>query len=170
MLAIPIFIAVNFFPQIAHRNIVSASVFLAIALTDLLDGYLARRMNQVTRVGKFLDPLADKLLVITALVVLVQLDRITVGPVVLIIGREFVISGLRLLAQVQGKSLSANAIGKTKTFIQNTVIIVLLLNIPLGNLQYGRVLIWVAAIFSVISGVDYLIKNKNIVTRYWSED
>lgn len=167
ILAIPIFITVNFFPQIKHHNIVSASIFLAIALTDLLDGYLARKMNEVTRIGKFLDPLADKLLVITALIVLIQLGRTTVGPVVVIIGREFIISGLRLLAQVQGKPISASALGKAKTFVQNTAIVILLLNIPIFNLQYGRVAIWVAALFSVVSGVEIFIKNKDVIARYW---
>ena len=134
ILAIPIFITASFFPQIKYHNIISASIFLAIALTDLLDGYLARKMNQVTKVGKFLDPLADKLLVITALIVLIQMGRTTVGPVVVIIGREFIISGLRLLVQTQGRSMPATIFGKAKTFIQNTAIIVLLLNIPISNL------------------------------------
>jgi CDP-diacylglycerol--glycerol-3-phosphate 3-phosphatidyltransferase len=135
--------------------------FLAISLTDLLDGWLARRGGTVTRVGKLLDPLADKLLLMTALLLLVALDRIPlwgVPLVVLILGREIAVTGLRAMASLEGVVLAASSLGKWKTGLQTAALTALILHYPLLGLPMhalGLGLLVVATAITVWSGWDY---------------
>jgi CDP-diacylglycerol--glycerol-3-phosphate 3-phosphatidyltransferase len=166
IVAIPVFVAVLYFPEdwLSERtqNIVSMWIFIAAAVTDWLDGYLARRWNQITSFGAFLDPVADKLMVAAALIVLT--DKGIVDPFVslIIIGREITISALReWMAQIgRSKSVAVNILGKVKTVAQLVAIPFLLFNGVLFGLIHtnpvGRILIWIAALITLWSMVVYL--------------
>ncbi|MDH5639339.1 MAG: CDP-diacylglycerol--glycerol-3-phosphate 3-phosphatidyltransferase [Nitrospinota bacterium] len=133
----------------------AALVFALAAATDWLDGHLARVTNQVTVLGKLLDPIADKLLVVSALVPLVELDRVSAWIVVLILGREFAVSGLRMIASSQGIHIAAGSLGKYKMAAEVVAIMALILNfIPFFNF-IGQTSILVAMILSVVSGIGY---------------
>ncbi|MDR1873533.1 MAG: CDP-diacylglycerol--glycerol-3-phosphate 3-phosphatidyltransferase [Synergistaceae bacterium] len=133
-------------------DVLAAGVFIVAALTDSLDGYIARRDKLVTTLGKFIDPLADKVLVIAAMVALVELQRIPAWIVVVIITREFVVTGLRLVASAEGLVISASRGGKIKTVFQIIAICLLILKLP-----GGMALMWVAMFLTVWSGMEYLI-------------
>jgi CDP-diacylglycerol--glycerol-3-phosphate 3-phosphatidyltransferase len=130
----------------------AAGVFIVAALTDSLDGYIARRHKLVTTLGKFIDPLADKVLVIAAMVALVELQRIPAWIVVVIITREFVVTGLRLVASAEGVVIAASRGGKIKTVFQIIALSLLILKLP-----GGMALMWVATFLTVWSGMEYLI-------------
>lgn len=135
------------------------AIFLAAAATDLLDGYLARRWGQVTTIGTLLDPIADKLLVSAALISLVQVRAVEAWMVVLIIGREFAVSGLRAIAAAEGYTIKAGDLGKTKMMAQVAAISCLLLSIRHPELTtLSRVLMWGVVIFTMASAVDYFRK------------
>jgi CDP-diacylglycerol--glycerol-3-phosphate 3-phosphatidyltransferase len=148
--------------------VVAALVYSGAALTDLLDGYLARRMNIVSVLGKFLDPLADKLLVMASLVWMVPLGRISEWAVVLLLGRELSVTGLRSIASSSGLVISAGSGGKTKTALQMVGILCLIIGYPyhlsLGFIDLGwvdlvnvgRVLIYASLVFSVVSAFQYM--------------
>jgi len=134
-------------------------IFLAAAGTDLLDGYLARRWKQITTVGTLLDPIADKLLISAALVSLVQIRKVPAWMVVLIIGREFAVSGLRSIAAAEGYTIAASDLGKTKTISQVVAISAVLLSLRHDVfLTAGYWLVWAVVIFSLLSAVDYFWK------------
>lgn len=146
-----------------HRYIADA-IFVAASLTDMLDGKIARKYNLVTNFGKFMDPLADKLLVCAAMVCLVATGQLPAWVVIIIISREFIISGFRLIASDNGVVIAASMWGKFKTVSQMLMIIVLIADIPLSGFQIlGTVLIYVALILTVISLVDYIAKNKDVL-------
>jgi CDP-diacylglycerol--glycerol-3-phosphate 3-phosphatidyltransferase len=141
------------------NDLLALGIFLVAAATDLLDGYLARRWGQVTTIGTLLDPIADKLLVSAALISLVQIRAIPAWMVVLIIGREFAVSGLRSIAAAEGYTIAASDLGKTKTISQVLAISVVLLSLRHAMfLTAGYWLIWAVVVFSILSAVDYFWK------------
>lgn len=167
---IPIFIAVLMTRGIwgipsLWSDVAAAIIFAVAALTDGIDGYLARKNNQVTDLGKFLDPIADKLLVASALICLVELQRIPSYMAIIIIAREFIVTGLRIVAISNGVVMAAEMTGKIKTVIQiiATVIAVLLPNVMLGKVTLAFVAMLIATLFTIYSGYVYLSKNWNMV-------
>lgn len=141
---------------------IALAIFIIASLTDLLDGKIARKYNLVTNFGKFMDPLADKLLVCSALICLVALDKIPAWIVIIIIAREFIISGFRLIASDNGVVIAASYWGKFKTTFQMVMICLMIADIPALNLLTGIVM-WAALILTVVSLVDYLAKNKDVM-------
>lgn len=142
---------------------IAVAIFIIASLTDLLDGKIARKYNLVTNFGKFMDPLADKLLVCSALICLVALDQFPVWMAIIIVSREFIISGFRLIAVEQGLVIAASYWGKFKTTFQMIAIVLLILNIPaLGTVT--TVMMWIALILTVVSLVDYIVKNLQVLT------
>ncbi len=135
------------------------AVFLVAAVTDLLDGYLARRWGQITTVGTLLDPIADKLLISAALVSLVDIHRVSAWMVILIIGREFAVSGLRSIAATSGYTISASELGKSKMVAQVVAIALVIGGIRWKNLEeIGQLAMWVVVIFGIVSAADYFRK------------
>ncbi len=162
---IPLFVGVFYFEQgwMSHttQNLVATVIFTAAAITDWLDGWLARRLNQTSAFGAFLDPVADKLMVAAALIILVQLGRIDAVIALIIIGREIAISALReWMASIgQGKSVAVSMAGKIKTVAQMVAIPMLLYHDPIGGFApdyWGTWLIWVAALLTLVSMGYYL--------------
>lgn len=139
-------------------------VFVAASITDWLDGYLARRDHLVTDFGKFMDPLADKLLVCSALICLIDMDKIPSWVVIIIIGREFIISGFRLIASDNGVVIAANYWGKAKTVCQMIMTIVLIADLGSGFFLLEQVLIYASLLLTVISLVTYLWQNRKVLS------
>ena len=147
-----------------YGNYIALAIFIVASLTDLLDGKIARKYNLVTNFGKFMDPLADKLLVSAAMICLIDLGKLPSWIVIVIISREFVISGFRLIASDKGVVIAASYWGKFKTTFQMIMVIVLILDIQTPAFQLlGTVLIWIATILTIVSLVDYLAKNKDVL-------
>jgi CDP-diacylglycerol--glycerol-3-phosphate 3-phosphatidyltransferase len=140
--------------------VVVAGIFALASLTDLLDGYLARKMNLITVYGKFMDPLADKILVVTALILLVEASLVPAWIVAIIVAREFIVSGLRMMLSDKGIVHAAQLTGKIKAAV-TMVAIVLLFITPLY--QLGEILIYVAAMLTLWSGMDYLLQSKDVL-------
>ena len=131
---------------------------------DLLDGKIARKYNLVTNFGKFMDPLADKLLVCSAMICLIQTGQLAAWIVVIIIAREFIISGFRLIASDNGVVIAASYWGKFKTTFQMLMVIVLILNVQMPFFQIlGKILTYAALILTVVSLIDYIVKNKDVL-------
>ena len=141
------------------------AIFVAASVTDWFDGHLARKNNLVTNFGKFMDPLADKLLVCSALICMIELDRLPAWFVIIIIAREFIISGFRLVASDNGIVIAANYWGKFKTVSQMAMIIVLIADFGGAFDMVGTVLIWIATALTVISLVDYVWANREVLTK-----
>lgn len=141
-------------------DLLAGMVFIIASLTDAADGYIARKKGIVTNLGKFIDPLADKIMVVAALIALVELQRVPAWMVVVIISREFIVTGIRMVAAAEGIVIAASAGGKLKTVSQIIGIILLIFNIPLGI-----PVMWVAMILTIWSGMDYLIKSKDLLDR-----
>lgn len=163
---IPFFIAAFYIGSGFWNYYVAALIFIGASVTDLFDGALARKRNIVTKFGKLIDPIADKLLVCSALVMLTAIGRIHPVFVIVLIGREFIVSGLRMLAAADGRVMAADKLGKLKTVVQIVMVVVLLLwNGIFGEwiVTFGIVLIWGSVVLSVASCADYFIKNKDIV-------
>lgn len=141
---------------VVTREVIALLIFLAAALTDFLDGYIARRRRQITTTGKLLDPIADKLLVSGALISLVELNRVAAWMVVLIVSREFAVSALRNVALTQGRAIAASEIGKAKMVAQVMAVSLLILapHSPLVE-QAGYAALWLALTITVVSMVDY---------------
>ncbi|WDV47789.1 CDP-diacylglycerol--glycerol-3-phosphate 3-phosphatidyltransferase [Clostridiaceae bacterium M8S5] len=155
--------------NIPYGDIIAVCLFILAALTDSLDGYIARSRNQVTKFGKFMDPLADKLLVSAALISLLEMGKVSAWVVMTIIAREFAITGFRVLAASEGITISASWWGKIKTITQITAIIVLLLdNYPfrLIGVPFDNIAVALAVIFTVISGVDYIYNNRKVLSSH----
>lgn len=140
-------------------------IFCVASLTDMLDGKIARKYNLVTNFGKFMDPLADKLLVCTALICLTSMNRLNVIVVLVIIAREFIISGFRLVASDNGIVIAASYWGKFKTVSQMALIIVLIMDLGGVWNVVGTVFTWVALLLTVVSLIDYIAKNKQVLTQ-----
>lgn len=162
VILIPFFIIALLVPGIPAGNWIALAIFIVASLTDLLDGKIARKYNLVTNFGKFMDPLADKLLVCSALICLVELSRIPSWMVVIIIAREFTISGFRLIAADNGVVIAASYWGKFKTTFQMIAVCLMIANIP-GLSLLTTVITWIAVILTVVSLVDYLVKNKDVM-------
>ena len=160
---IPVFVVLILVRSIPAGDILAGIVFIAASLTDTLDGYLARKNNQVTTFGKFMDPLADKLLVCSALICLTDLERIPSWIVIIIVAREFIISGFRLVAAEKGTVIAASYWGKFKTVTQMLMVIVMIFNLGGVFDLIGQVLMWAALVLTLISLFDYLWKNKTVL-------
>jgi CDP-diacylglycerol--glycerol-3-phosphate 3-phosphatidyltransferase len=150
-------------------SLIIAGLFILAALTDLLDGYLARKYEIVTVMGKFLDPIADKLIVNTAMILMIPIGRISAWIVAIIIIRDFVVDGVRAIAQSEGFVIQASRLGKRKTLCQIFAVSALMIHYPfLGADAHavGTVILYIALVLSVTSGIDYLIKfYENIMSR-----
>lgn len=161
MALIPVFVLLFNAPFAAGRYL-ALVVFILASLTDMADGRIARKYNLVTDFGKFMDPLADKLLVCSALICLVGSGEIAAWIVIIIIAREFIISGFRLVAADNGLVIAASWWGKIKTVVQMVMIIVMLLNISSWT-GFERVLIAAALVLTVVSLADYILKNRSVL-------
>ena len=165
VLLIPVFMV------LAYQNnmpcdIAALIVYVVACLTDYVDGYLARKNNQVTNFGKFMDPVADKLLVMAALLIFIEDGTIPAWAVAIILGREFIVSALRMVAASEGLVIAANMWGKAKTMI--TMITLIFLLCPIGPVMLGPIslqdiLIWITVIITTISGVTYVIDNFSVI-------
>lgn len=159
MILVPVFIVL----YLLGYSIPALVVFVVASFTDYLDGYLARKHNLVTDYGKIMDPLADKLLVTSALVCMVQTALVPAWMVIVILAREFAITGLRAVAAGQGKVIAAAWSGKIKTVTQMIAVIFLLLeNWPFSliGIPFDRIMLWIAVIMTIYSGCEYLYKNR----------
>lgn len=165
VILIPFFVFFLLAPYFeGYGNYVAVAIFIVASLTDLLDGKIARKYNLVTNFGKFMDPLADKLLVCSAMICLIELGLLPAWIVILIIAREFIISGFRLIASDNGIVIAASYWGKFKTTFQMLMVIVLLLNFDSAAFKIlGTVLVWIATILTVVSLIDYIMKNKDVL-------
>lgn len=146
--------------KMPYGEYIAAGIFILAASTDGLDGYIARKRKQVTNLGKLLDPLADKLLVSAALISLVQLQEVPGWIAVLIIGREFFVTGLRAIASAEGVIISASKLGKYKTVSQIVAISAILLNdypFSLIGIPFGQIALYIALFFTLWSGIDYYL-------------
>ncbi|WP_048602433.1 CDP-diacylglycerol--glycerol-3-phosphate 3-phosphatidyltransferase [Rubeoparvulum massiliense] len=147
-------------------QIIGTLLFILASSTDGLDGYYARKHNQVTNLGKFLDPLADKLLISAALIALVETGDVPSWMVIVILAREFAITGLRGMAAITGKVIAASKWGKVKTVTQIVAVSALILdNFPFSliGIPFDQLMLWIALVMTIISGVDYLVKNKDVI-------
>ena len=147
----------------ANRYI-SLVLFVAASVTDWFDGYLARKNNLVTNFGKFMDPLADKLLVCSAMICMIELNRLPAWFVIIIIGREFIISGFRLIAAENGIVIAANYWGKFKTASQMIMIILLILHFDGIFVALEQIFIWLSLALTVISLITYIWQNKSVLS------
>lgn len=163
VILIPFFVFFMLAPNMTGINhYIAAAIFIVASLTDLLDGKIARKYNLVTNFGKFMDPLADKLLVCSAMICLIQTGQLAAWIVVIIIAREFIISGFRLIASDNGVVIAASYWGKFKTTFQMVMICLMIANFP--QLQIlTNIIMWIALILTVVSLIDYLVKNKDVM-------
>ena len=165
MILIPFFVffmLAPYFPD--NGKYIAVAIFIIASLTDMLDGKIARKYNLVTNFGKFMDPLADKLLVCSAMICLVATGQLASWIVIIIISREFIISGFRLIAADNGIVIAASYWGKFKTVFQMLMIIVLILDIQNAGFQVlGVILTYVALVLTVVSLIDYIAKNKQVL-------
>ncbi len=159
---IPVFIVVLMSGLIAEpaSRYIAVVIFCVASFTDYLDGHIARKYNLVTNFGKFMDPLADKLLVSAAMICMIELGMLPAWVVIIIISREFIITGFRLIAAEGGLVIAASWWGKIKTVTQMAMIILMLLGV---NKVIGTILVVLATIFTVVSGVDYIVKNISVL-------
>lgn len=162
VILIPFFVVFMLWDITQFDKWISLGIFIVASLTDLLDGKIARKYNLVTNFGKFMDPLADKLLVCSAMICLVALVKIPAWIVIIIIAREFIISGFRLIASDNGVVIAASYWGKFKTTFQMIMICLMIADIEAINIV-TQIVMWVALILTVVSLVDYLVKNKDVM-------
>lgn len=162
VILIPFFIVFLLIPITPYDKWIALAIFIIASLTDLLDGKIARRYNLVTNFGKFMDPLADKLLVCSALICLIELDKIPSWMVIVIIAREFIISGFRLVASDNGVVIAASYFGKFKTTFQMAAVCLMIADIVSLHIV-TQIVLWIAVILTVVSLIDYLVKNKNVM-------
>ncbi len=160
LLASPVLILLLLYPS-KTLSVIATFVFVLASITDWLDGYIARKSNMITVLGKFLDPLADKLLIASALIMLIPLDRVPAWMVALIVSREIAITGLRTVAVMSKVVIPASKLGKAKTVFQIAALIALILHYPFFGINFhalGMVLLWIALVATLYSGMDYLLK------------
>ena len=165
VILIPFFVVFMLAPICpGYANYIAVAIFIVASLTDLLDGKIARKYNLVTDFGKFMDPLADKLLVCAAMICLIETGQLAAWIVIVIISREFIISGFRLVAADNGVVIAASYWGKFKTTFQMLMVIVLILNFDNRYFQIlGTVLTYIALVLTVVSLIDYLWKNRAVL-------
>lgn len=179
---VPVFLVFITVKEIPYGSIIATIVFVIASLTDQLDGHIARSRNQITNFGKFMDPLADKLLVTAALVSLVELKLVAGWAVVVILAREFAVSGLRTLAASDGIVIAASWWGKIKTVTQMMAILLLLLKVNINTSASAisfvnnnsflkcfftyvpETIMFIAVLITIVSGIDYFIKNKHVIS------
>lgn len=169
VILIPFFLVALMVDAIPYGKWIALLLFAVASLTDALDGKIARKRNLVTNFGKFMDPLADKLLVCSAMIAFIEIDRIPAWVVIIIIAREFIISGFRLVASDNGIVIAAGWWGKVKTAVQMIMIIILICNFG-EYFESGiiviieNVLIYASLILTIVSLIDYLVKNKSVIS------
>lgn len=172
VLLIPVFVVLLMIDEIPYNNFFAMAVFIMASLTDFLDGYIARKYQLVTNFGKFMDPLADKILVCTAMILLIELGQISALVVAVILAREFIISGFRLVASDKGVVIAASYIAKFKTTAQMLMCIFRIFTIdksydgPFFKFVdvLGEIFVWLALVLTVASLVDYMNKNKQVLS------
>ena len=162
VILVPFFVFFMLTDYIEHSRLLALIIFSIATLTDHFDGAVARKYNMVTSFGKFMDPIADKLLVSSALICLTALGEIPAWAVIVIILREFAVSGIRLVAADNGAVIAASPWGKIKTVAQMVMIIIYLLNIPQLYLL-SQIVMYTAVVLTVVSMIDYLIKNRSVI-------
>lgn len=162
VILIPFFVVFLLADIASFDKWIALAIFVIASLTDLLDGKIARKYDLVTNFGKFMDPLADKLLVCSALICLIELAKIPSWIVIVIIAREFIISGFRLVASDNGVVIAASYWGKFKTTFQMIMICLMIADIEALKLL-TTIIMWVAVVLTVVSLVDYLVKNKDVM-------
>ena len=169
VILIPFFVFFLLAPYFeGYGNYVAVAIFIVASLTDLLDGKIARKYNLVTNFGKFMDPLADKLLVCSAMICLIELGLLPAWIVIIIIAREFIISGFRLIASDNGVVIAASYWGKFKTVFQMAMVIVMILKVRIEPFTLvfkvlETLLMYIAVILTVVSLIDYLVKNRDVL-------
>lgn len=181
IILVPVFLVFIAVQDIPYGTFIATIIFVIASVTDQLDGYIARNRNQITTFGKFMDPLADKLLVTAALISLVELKIIPAWAAVVIIAREFAVSGLRTIAASEGKVIAASIWGKVKTVTQIIAILLCLFRVNIESVDYlytsvtqnqilnyiimygSKYILILAVIITIISGIDYFVKNKNVI-------
>jgi len=164
ILLIPVFVIIMML-DFTNHYLMACLIFIIASITDALDGHIARKNNLVTDFGKFMDPLADKLLVISALICMIESNLVAGWMVIIIVARELTVSILRAIAAADGKVISASGGGKIKTISQMLAIIILLLGANIDNsmlLQVGTIFMLIATMLTLYSGADYLYKNKEL--------
>lgn len=153
------FLVVVLLTKFSGREYAGLAIFLLAAITDFFDGYFARRYNKITKLGALLDPMADKLLMSAAFISLVELGIAHAWMIVIIIGREFAVDGLRSIAAQQGVVIAASPLGKTKTVSQVVAISLLILSYQLGEFKFmSELALWVVMLFALVSAIDYFVK------------
>ncbi|MDO4323635.1 MAG: CDP-diacylglycerol--glycerol-3-phosphate 3-phosphatidyltransferase [Lachnospiraceae bacterium] len=161
---VPVFVVLMLWDGLGDAGkYAAAAIFILASMTDWLDGYLARKNNLVTDFGKFMDPIADKLLVCSAMICLVEKDALAAWIVIIIIGREFIISGFRLVASDKGTVIAASYWGKFKTVFQMVMVILLILDLGGAFDIVAQIVTWIALILTVVSLADYLRKNWKVL-------
>lgn len=173
VLLIPVFVVLLMLENILpYYNFIALAVFAAACFSDFLDGHIARKYNLVTTFGKFMDPLADKILVSTALILLIEFEKIPAVVVAVILAREFIISGFRLIACDKGVVLAAGYLGKIKTFAQMFMCCFMLFTADRAYNKYlffrivdvvGQIFMWFALVMTVVSLVDYIWNNVDVL-------
>lgn len=165
IILVPVFMFV-LLTNIRYGQFIAAGIFILAAITDGLDGYIARKHNQVTKLGKLMDPLADKLLVTAALVSLVEMRQLAAWVAFIIIGREFLVTGIRAVAAAEGIVISASKLGKYKTVAQIIAIVATMINnfpFEMINFPFQSIAMIVAVFFTIVSGVDYFMKASPLI-------
>lgn len=161
---IPVFLVFMLVPGIPFHNYIATAVFVIACISDAVDGHLARKNNLVTNFGKFMDPLADKLLVCSALICFVELNLMPAWMVIVIIAREFIISGFRTVAADSGVVIAASYWGKFKTIVQMIVCIMLIVRLPFSWMRIlEEIFMWLALALTLISLFEYLWKNRKVI-------
>ena len=164
VIMIPFFVVFMLMDGMASARYIALALFVVASFTDFLDGNIARKHNLVTNFGKFMDPLADKLLVCSALICLIETGQLPAWYVIIIIAREFIISGFRLIASDNGIVIAASYWGKFKTVSQMIMIILMILNIPALSVV-TTLFYWIALVLTVVSLVDYIKKNFQVLSQ-----
>lgn len=165
ILLVPVFV-LTYYLDFKNSHFVATAVFIIASITDWLDGHIARRRNLITNFGKFMDPLADKILVISAFIMLVEKSMVYAWVVIIVISREFIVSGLRLIAASNNVVLAAGKMGKSKTVTQMIAVILLLMNnFPFDKIgiRADLIFLYISTFLTIISGIDYVYKNRDIL-------
>lgn len=168
VILVPVFMAFMML-EFPFSRLLGLAVFIIASVTDWLDGYLARKNNQITSFGKFMDPLADKMLTTAALLVLMADKWVSAWVLMIVLTREFMVMGIRLAAVTEGKVIAASIWGKAKTVSQMLAIIISIILISIPGIDKSvcyiiiNILIWISTVLTVVSGIDYLVKNREFV-------